>query len=172
MNKSLGFSYFLFLFIIGFGIISIYSCEDEMDNTVAPGEDMEEEDCFYVYEEGLDFIYGAWVSIAVIDYVFGDTTYYDVEESRGGFNFDRAHYSDSYELKSDNTFNLFYARQGRKCKDISWGGFEYANDTLSFIGFRDLPPIHVRVIDLVEDTLIVEDVLNSHPSKITMLRIN
>ena len=174
-NSPLSFFHKLCILILVCGFFALFSCQKEsepliIDSAVTIDITPEEEDCYYVFPEGLDFIFGSWASIKVIDYVYGDTTYYDVDEGHGGFQLG-GHYSDSFELKDNWTFNLFYTRVGRKCKDVEWGEFEYLNDTLTFYRSNGLI-IDVPVIHLVEDTLVIEDVLNHHPSKITMLRIN
>ncbi|NNE16515.1 MAG: hypothetical protein HKN51_16150 [Saprospiraceae bacterium] len=127
-----------------------------------------EEDCSYVFEEGLDHIYGRWEPKVILEYETGDSTYYEEGESHTGFMFGE-YYSDAFELRDDGHYVLYYVIINNPCKEDDWGLFEYDNSELHFYLLGDT--IRIPVLSVDENELIIEDVINFKKSRATMRRI-
>jgi len=133
-------------------------------------EEEEETSCYYLFDDNLDNIYGSWTPSIIIDYETGDSSFYSDIQGHMRFMLG-VWYSDSVELRDNEEFNIFYISQGRPCADQSFGSWSIKNDSIQFIFFNQ-DTAHVTVLEINEDTLIMNDVINFKDSKVIMRRID
>ena len=158
---------FLWLVIICVGLT--YSCNDKEQ---VEEEELIEEDCFYQFSEGIDDIYGAWEPKIIIDYETGDSTFYDIGTGPQGFMLETI-YFDSYELRDNGEFDLYYVSSGRPCKEEMGGTWVYEKDSLTFtLVYLGDTMISIPVLSITEKELIIEDIINFKESKAIMRKVN
>lgn len=126
--------------------------------------------CFYLFSDTLDYIYGTWEPRILIDNETGDSTFYEIGEGRGGFMFgDR--YADSFELRANDDFAMYYVSIGRPCIEKVSGSWEF-DDGSSLKFYHAGDTIDINVLYVNEEELIIEDVIEFKESKSIMRRVN
>ena len=145
------------------------SCQKEDLDMTEEEVVQEDEDCSYVFAEGLSNIFGTWAPKIVIDHETGDSTFYADGKGHMGHMLTNW-YSDSFELRDNGNFNIFYISMGKPCKEESFGDWGYKGEQLDFYFFNK-DTVTVPVISVDEYQLIIEDIVNHKPSEVIMRKI-
>ena len=168
--------FLLSLVLIMMSVFVFQSCQKEVAE-INEEVDINEEEvlnedggCSYIFAEGLDNIYGTWAPEIVIDNETGDSIFYEIGEGHMGHMLEHW-YSDSFELRDNGEFNIFYISMGKPCEDESFGKWEYGNMMINFFFFNQ-DTVRVPVILIEEDQLIIEDIINHKESEVILRRIN
>ncbi|MBV6652568.1 MAG: hypothetical protein KI786_02370 [Mameliella sp.] len=157
------------LFFALMGTVLHPACEKDRSEPEEEVVTPDEGDCRYVFEEGISLIYGTWEPEYVIPFETGDSLFYEVGEGHKGHMF-RIWYADSFELRDDGVFDIFYTAFGKPCKNEFSGTWLYKKDSMYFHINSDT--VIIPVLHLEEERLIVEDTINTRASTVIMRRIN
>jgi len=171
-NKSIKINKELCLSILLLLIIAFVNQSCQKEEQIQEEEEIviNEEDCEYEFSEELDNIYGVWEPAIVIDYETGDSTFYDIGEGHQGHMFNGNWYADSFELRDNGEFKIFYTTFGKPCKDEVSGMWTYEDMIMNF--YLNGDTVNISVLLIEEDKLIIEDIMTTKESQVIMSRIN
>ena len=149
-------------------LIVHFSCKKDKLEPNEP-DPIVEDDCKYQFELSLSDISGVWEPKQIINLEEGDTSNYDIGEGPNGFML-YDYYADSFELRPDSNFALYYVESGRYCESRVDGTWYSDNDTLFFSSNRGENK-KLPILALSETELVVEDSVNFKFSKSTFRKI-